>query len=194
MTFAVCLLSLYPPASDMQPGSPLPVRSYHGTSRATAELILHEGFVPSTSTYDWLGTGIYFWQDAPRRAREWAQTHHPAAPAVVAATIDLVGCIDLLDIGWQDSIAGAYPQFVASMARHGMPLPAQTELAHRLDRAVLEFFIGVLGDQGVIIRSVRAAFAEGEPLFPGSALTRRGHVQIAVRDPSTIRDLELLDA
>ncbi|MEX1103844.1 MAG: hypothetical protein WED87_06325 [Dehalococcoidia bacterium] len=177
----------------MQPRSPLPVRGYHGTSRAAADDILREGFRPSANSYDWLGTGIYFWQDAPRRAREWAEANHSASPAVLEATIDLIDCLDLLDVGWQGAMQRAHTEFVAQRVRTGEPLPRQTSGAHRLDTAMLNLFVGVLEQEGATIRSVRAPFAEGGPVFPRSALSLRGHVQIAVRDRSVILDVHAVD-
>jgi hypothetical protein len=48
------------------------VYGYHGTSRTKAANILKQGFLASDNDYDWLGTGIYFFQDAPIRATQWA--------------------------------------------------------------------------------------------------------------------------
>ena len=36
--------------------------------------IIESGFKPSNNDYDWLGEGVYFWQDAPIRAKQWAQS------------------------------------------------------------------------------------------------------------------------
>jgi hypothetical protein len=52
------------------------VHGYHGTSVENAESISSEGFRVSRNDYDWLGKGIYFWQDAPERALSWAQQQH----------------------------------------------------------------------------------------------------------------------
>jgi hypothetical protein len=43
------------------------VYGYHGTSQAQAASILTNGFQASDNDYDWLGTGVYFFQDAPIR-------------------------------------------------------------------------------------------------------------------------------
>jgi hypothetical protein len=51
---------------------PLQVYGYHGTSQTKALSILDRGFRASDNDYDWLGTGIYFFQDAPLRAKQWA--------------------------------------------------------------------------------------------------------------------------
>lgn len=42
------------------------------------------------------------------------------------------------------------------------------------------------------MRSVRAIFEEGEPIFEASAIRALSHVQIAVRDPSVILEIEQL--
>jgi hypothetical protein len=42
------------------------------------------------------------------------------------------------------------------------------------------------------IRVVRSVFGEGVPIFPGSAILDRAHVQIAVRDASFIEEVEIL--
>ena len=73
---------------------------YHGTSRAIADRILAEGFVPSVNDWDWLGHGVDFWQDAPVRAYRWAKerlTGTQEVAVVVAARIRLDGFVDLLD-------------------------------------------------------------------------------------------------
>lgn len=55
--------------------SPQTVLAFHGCDRSTAEEILNsweKHLSPSENTYDWLGTGIYFWLNDPFRAYEWA--------------------------------------------------------------------------------------------------------------------------
>lgn len=162
------------------------VIGFHGTTAAAAQRILASGFAISRNEYDWLGDGAYFFQDARQRALEWARTRFGRASAVLGAEIDLTGCMDLLDVGWQEFIQVSYEGVVSQLRERSLPLPRQTAGAHRLDRHVLNHAIGVLGEHGVPVRSVRAAFIEGTPLFPGSALWSRAHVQIAVRDTSAI--------
>jgi hypothetical protein len=162
------------------------VDGYHGTSSSPASVILRDGFQPSSNNYDWLGDGVYFFQDAPHRAWEWARQKHGTDAAVVGARIKLEFCIDLLDIEWFQTLSAAYDGFLRKIQQTGLPFPRQTGGAHRLDREVLNYAIAVLKEQGYSIKSVRAAFAEGAPAFPNSALLNRSHVQIAVRDTSVI--------
>ena len=165
-----------------QPDSPLPVVGFHGTTRIAADLILADDFILSENPYDWLGDGVYFFQDAPLRALEWAVDHHGPDAAVVGAKIQLIDCIDLLDAAWTKLMTDAYDQFLGLYKRAGLALPVQTPRAHRLDREVINYIAGVLQEEGMTIRCVRASFAEGGPVYPESAFFDRGHVQIAVRD------------
>ena len=56
--------------------------------------------LPSEKAYDWLGSGIYFWENDPERALEWAIQKAEAGaykePFVVGAIIDLGNCLDLI--------------------------------------------------------------------------------------------------
>ena len=160
---------------------------YHGTSRVASAEVLKDGFILSREPYDWLGNGVYFFQDAPDRAAEWAFERHGGSGTVLGAEILLEECMDLLDIGWASLLAEAHDRFLDLCRRSGQPVPLQKGGAHRLDRHVINYAIGVLAKKGRPIHCVRAAFAEGLPVFPNSALMTRSHVQIAVRDTTLIR-------
>ena len=141
-----------------------------------------EGFQLSLNPYDWLGDGVYFFQDAPQRAWNWAGERHGENAAVIRAHILLADCIDLLDSGWYQVMTDAYDSYVSNLRRSGQPIPIQSRGAHRLDRAVINYMVGVLGENGLRVACVRAAFGEGRPVYPDSAFYDRAHVQIAVRD------------
>jgi hypothetical protein len=176
--------------------SSLTVYGYHGTSQSKAANILKHGFLASDNDYDWLGTGIYFFQDAPIRAKQWATQQHPNDPAVICAIIQLENCIDLFDVGWQPLLKSLYNPFVESWRSTNQPFPRQDperSKAHRLDCSFLNYSIELLSRQNLMIESVRAAFMEGERLFPDSAIFDLTHVQIAIRNPSLIRTIELVE-
>ena len=158
------------------------VLGYHGTSSEAADMILRGGFQISRNTYDWLGDGVYFFQDAPHRAWEWAFRGHGNDGAVVRAEIRIVDCMDLLDRDWTQVISDTYDSYVKNLRDSGRNMPQQSEGAHRLDREVINYAVGVLSESGINIACVRAAFAEGRPVYPDSAIYDRAHIQIAVRD------------
>ena len=166
---------------------------YHGTSRSAAATIIRDGFLFSSNRFDWLGDGVYFFQEAPERAQAWAvERHGPDEAAVLRAAIDLDGCMDLLDPAWFRLLTEAHDAVVEQTRRAGQRLPKQEGLAHGVDRLVINYAIGILEGQGQPIRSVRGVFAEGRPAFPGSALLDQAHIQLAVRDTGAILSLEQL--
>ena len=54
--------------------SPTLVLGYHGCDRAFGESVLAGKAVlkASKNEWDWLGTGIYFWENSANRALNWA--------------------------------------------------------------------------------------------------------------------------
>jgi hypothetical protein len=172
------------------------VYGYHGTSQTKAANILQHGFLTSDNDYDWLGTGIYFFQDAPIRAKQWATQQHPNDPAVICALIKLENCIDLFDVGWQPLLKNMYNLFTERRRSMNRPLPKQnpgSSKAHRLDCAFLNFAHELMLSQGQSIDSIRAAFIEGERIFPDSAIFDLTHVQIAIRNPTLIQECYLVE-
>jgi len=51
------------------------VVGYHGCDRSLAESVVaaKEDLKPSHNAWDWLGHGIYFWEDSCARALRWAE-------------------------------------------------------------------------------------------------------------------------
>lgn len=166
---------------------------YHGTCKAAAESIISKGFLLSSKSEDWLGDGAYFFQDAPGRAREWAEARFNRDAAVIEATIELRDFIDLLDSKWSSWLAQVHDEFVKRQKEAHNPLPVQRGGAHRLDRAVLNFAVEILRNDGQMVRGIRGAFQEGFPVFPNSALFTLSHVQIAVRDLSLISECRIIN-
>ena len=107
------------------------VYGYHGTNQENAAKILADGFSSSRNLYDWLGDGVYFFQDAPQRAQEWAIDNYPATPAVIGAEILLSDCIDLLDTVWPSVMSEMYDSYLNHLKRSGNDRPNQIGGAHR---------------------------------------------------------------
>ena len=166
------------------------VYGYHGCSRSVAEFVLQERAVSLTSSendYDWLGSGIYFWESAPLRAREWATRKFGAEQAaVLGAKIRLGHCLDLMDI---DSYA-ILRQTYFELLRSGLPLPKNGKCLHRLDCLVINTAtMHAEKKQGYPYDTVRCPFVEGDPVFPDSRFFDCSHIQISVRNPKSIVSL-----
>jgi hypothetical protein len=176
---------------------------YHGTNRQAAESILANGFEPSQNEYDWLGEGVYFWQDAPYRAWDWSCTYtrrkHPQdEPAVIRSIIQIQRseCMDLLDWKSENSWAELLGVVHKSLRKH-QDLPKQRSgrnvKLHPLDKVIIDYVIDkILAKDGLKIVAVRAGFEEGKKIFVGSALYEKTHVQVAVRDTRMIQESTLL--
>ena len=76
---------------------------FHGCDIATYENVLQKQscLLPSKNTWDWLGHGIYFWENNYERALDWANEKvkrgEYTAPKVIGAVIDLGFCLNLTD-------------------------------------------------------------------------------------------------
>lgn len=172
------------------------VIAYHGCDTATAEEILAGGaFKRSQNNYDWLGEGIYFWEFGVDRAVQFAQFQAKmgkvTAPAVVGAILQLGECFDLMDTRFTRDLADAYSAYkkVKASAKEPMPknqgTPPDKKLRN-LDCAVLNFYLTALAEGGLRYDTVRCAFVEGDPVFPGSGIRCQSHIQIAVRNPACV--------
>jgi hypothetical protein len=179
------------------------VLGYHGCDREVGERILGgDGHLrPSENDYDWLGSGIYFWEDNPRRALDWAEfvLDNPKLsrarirdPFVVGAVIDPGNCLDLLETDSIRIVGETYQRLAEVLSAAGMPMPRNQRhgrewAVRRLDCAVVNHvheFRAQAGEKG--FDTVRAAFVEGEPLYPDAGFHRRTHIQLCVRSTSQI--------
>lgn len=88
-----------------------PIIGYHGCDRAVAEQVLANKahLKPSDNSYDWLGSGIYFWVDSPERGLAWArESKEITDPYVIGAFIIPSLCLNLTDYGVKDEIKQAH--------------------------------------------------------------------------------------
>jgi hypothetical protein len=172
------------------------VLGYHGAKagpaaeHARALLIGQLGieqWKPSANEYDWLGDGIYFWEHSPERASRWAGSDG----IVIGAVIQLGNCLDLTDVAYTELLRRSYDNISAAFQQEGKDLPRnkgrELKLRH-LDCLVINNLANSDPDQvqSDQIQTVRGAFEEGDEAFPGAALKRETHIQIAVRQRDCI--------
>ncbi len=109
----------------------------------------------------------------------------------MVARIDLDGCLDLLNPRWQAVLRDADFEFVIERVTQGLPIPVNTETGnHARDAASINWYCDRVVAEGRVVRSVRAIFEEGEPIFEASKIRSQSHVQIVVRDLTSILEIE----
>lgn len=166
---------------------------FHGTTRDVVPRLLARDIQVSDQHFEWLGTGFYLWQDSPWRAQAWAVDRFGEDAAVVAARVSLDGCLDLFNPRWHRVLSEADDQYVSECLTRGREPARNRPSGDRArDCAVINWYCERAAEEGLRIRSVRAIFEEGEPIFEASAIRALSHLQIAVRDPSVILDFEEL--
>ena len=176
------------------------VLGYHGCDESVAErLFAGEPFQKSINDYDWLGHGIYFWEANPRRGREFAAELRDASwgpdittPAVVGAIIDLGHCLDLMTSAGIRQIQAAYETYISNCETAGYePLKNSTDihkLRRPLDCAVFAHLHEIRTDNNEsAVDTVRGIFVEGDPVYEGAGFHEKTHIQICVRDISSIK-------
>lgn len=188
----------------------------------------------STNAYDWLGHGVYFWENNYERAKQYAEQAKRRKdssinkPFVIGAIIDLGECLDLLDQKWLDFLPIAYEDLKGSLSaqaysdfqtinqddfddhfsdaqklgefhsiirRYQLPKNEPFGLAdfdfkkRELDCAVIRHAHELASRNGLKFDSVRAAFIEGDELYPGAGFKKHNHIQIAVINPNCIKGI-----
>ena len=173
---------------------PQVVFGYHGCPRSVGEAIL-SGRDPqlkrSKNLYDWLGHGVYFWENAPERAMEWAKESikrkkEKAEPFVIGAVIDLGRCLNLMDVKNHAVLRQVYSGLVKLCEKQGTKLPQNDKKRHNLDCMVINIAQGILRERGLAFDTIRGAFPEGDPIYPGATILEKTHVQICVQNMDCI--------
>lgn len=141
----------------------------------------------SQNAYDWLGEGVYFWEASRTRAMEWAVEKFGDQADVLEAEIELGDCLSLLESTHHNGLLAAYRQLRADLRRRGLTMPRNHKKLHDLDNLVINDFVRLKAVHGIRFQTVRGVFEEGRPVFPGSAILKQSHIQVAVRDFRCIR-------
>ena len=172
---------------------PITVYAFHGCDESVAEAVFagKTELKMSKNNYDWLGSGIYFWENAPERALRWAQEQQRrnpgliSKPAVVGAVVHLGSCLNLMDKDSNQPLKDAY-NFVETVFaklrkyRPNISLPENRGKLHMLDELVINFACAFARRNRHPYDTVRAAFVEGDPVFKGSAIQSDTHIQLCV--------------
>ncbi len=174
---------------------------FHGCDIKTAKKVinLHEPLKRSENDYDWLGNGMYFWENSPARALEFAknlvQKGKVNQPCVLGAVIQLGNCLDLLDYQKLQVVKAGYKILEFSYNNQQKPIPQNRKvggsndfLLRKLDCAVIEGIHSYRNDNNYTpFDSVRGVFLEGQELYPNAGFREKDHIQICIRNPNCIK-------
>jgi len=179
------------------------VLGFHGCDESVGEQILvNQGahIAASDNAWDWLGRGIYFWENDPKRALEFAEMKkkYPGVsktpiikPFVIGAVIDLGLCCNLQDRTALAEVKESYDLLAEVYKASGSVMPAnkgKNDVWRHLDCAVIENMHLLRSDTKLPdYDTVRGPFWEGDELYPNAGIKSQNHVQIAVRNPACIR-------
>lgn len=176
---------------------------FHGCDKELCEKIVlgKTQLTPSENKYDWLGNGIYFWENNYERALQFAEElklnprkNKPQIknPAVLGAIIDLGQCLDLMDGEYLALLKQSYRTLEISYATLGLELPKNTMaknsndlLLRHLDCLVIESLHKDRLPNS--FDSVRGVFWEGDNLYSTAGFKEKNHIHVCIRNPNCIK-------
>jgi hypothetical protein len=182
------------------------ILGFHGCDESLRDKVVADKkeLKPSNNSYDWLGSGMYFWENNLQRAQEFAEflkdhPHNPRQriekPAVLGAVIDLGYCLDLLDSENLKLLKVGYKMLKEAYKVTGFDMPENKPLKENedlllryLDRAVIEQIHDFnLHEEKPEYDSVRGVFWEGDEIYSNAGFKEKNHIQIAIRNPNCIK-------
>lgn len=177
------------------------VLGFHGCEKEVFDkVILNQEYLnKSENSYDWLGHGIYFWENNPQRAYEFAEELKDRGKineiAVIGAIIDLGYCLNLVESKSLKIVKKGYELLQDTIKNVGLDMPqnknvgSNTDLLLRhLDCAVIQMVHAYnFKNKKREYDSVRGLFIEGKPLYPNAGFREKNHIQICVRNPNCIK-------
>ena len=125
------------------------ILGFHGCDQSVvADVITGKtSLLNSVNEYDWLGHGVYFWDNSPGRALEFAKMLSKLKnrgkgaikkPAVIGAVIDLGFCLDLLDYQNLTLIKDAHEILAASYGADTANMPENKNVGTNRDLLLRE--------------------------------------------------------
>jgi hypothetical protein len=180
------------------------VYGFHGCNILIKNQILggHTKFAFSSNLYDWLGHGVYFWENDFLRALDWAAQTHGNDAAVIGAKISLGSCFDVSNSYAKELLKISYDLLREDLQDVGATFPTNRPhprgkgnpadlVLRNLDKAVIENALEIASkqDPDIAYDSVRAPFQEGFPVYPGSAFREHDHIHLCVRNPDLLTEL-----
>jgi hypothetical protein len=178
---------------------PFQVMGFHSCDRSVGLNIINgkSQLKASNNIWDWLGEGVYFWEQNPARALEYAIESSNRkqfnkipiiTPFVIGAIIELGNCLNLIEPESLTILKEAYEGLHGIMKEAGKLIPKNERDNRKLDSAVFKHLhASRKGSSAMPFDTIRCAFNEGEPIYPGANFTARLHMEICVINQNLIQ-------
>lgn len=184
------------PVTSMYSKTPAYIYGFHGCTKEVFDKVIYQNqpMKKRDNAYDWLGNGIYFWENSYQRAADWATQRYGEDGRVIGAFIDLGYCLDLTDYKNTEILREGYRMLKELCLNSGMELPQNKKgkskdvLLRNLDCAVIQQIHEYNKSEGIrSYDSVRGIFLEGEPVYEGSEFMEKTHTQVSILNPNCIK-------
>jgi hypothetical protein len=178
---------------------PFQITGFHSCDRETGLRVLNgkDQLKPSDNSWDWLGPGVYFWEQNPGRALEYAVDSAEGkqknkvrikTPFVIGAIIELGNCLNLVEPKSINIVKEAHAALERLTKETGEKMPVNKGANRTLDCSVIQAVHQLNKNEGEIpYDTIRCAFQEGGPIYEGSNFTSRLHIEICVINISLIK-------
>lgn len=132
------------------------ILGFHGCEKSLYEdIILGKKIKSNNHKCDWLGHGMYFWENSPSRALEYAnflkenpsrsKTKTPIKePAVLGAVFNLGYCLDLTDYENLQLLKDGYEILKTSLESSGFKIPKNKTIGNSEDLLLRELDCAVI--------------------------------------------------
>ena len=165
---------------------------YHSCDKEVGLKILNgkEDLIKSNNPWDWLGEGVYFWEQNPYKALEYSlevakgkqfNKKKINTPFILGTIIELGNCLNLLEPQSLEIIKKSFTSLKNINKEAGTILPINKGNNRALDCAVISYtHQSLVQENKQPYDTVRSTFNEGKEVYEGSAFTTRNHIQVCV--------------
>lgn len=178
---------------------PFQIIGFHSCDREVGIAVLNGDMdlKPSDNSWDWLGGGIYFWEQNPVRALEYANECKNGTqknktriktPFVLGAIIELGNCLNLMEPTSLGIIKSSQLALGEIYLKSGEKMPVNKGPNRALDCAVIKYVHETRREvKELPYDTIRCPFKEGDPVYETSNFTDRLHIEICVITTALIK-------
>ena len=178
---------------------PFQITGFHSCDRDLGLRLLNgsDELRPSDNPWDWLGPGVYFWEQNPYRALAYAVEAAKRdqkfngkikTPFVIGAIIELGNCLNLIEPNSINIVKEAHSKLQVVIKESGEKMPVNKGANRQLDCAVIKYVHESNKKiQAPVYDTIRSPFQEGGPIYEGANFTDRLHIEICVLNTSLIK-------